>query len=299
MITFKYCARSLVATVLLGAITVSSFSSAAAENKTINLGQVSLSFYAVTGGIVQHVLEKEGYKVNIVPGSHGQIYPKVGTGEVDILAASWLPSAHAGLYAKVEDSTFQLTKLYDNAKLFWVVPGYVPKSELATVEDLKKPEVKVKLDTNIVSLPESTGLTTNGRKVLTAYGLNHAGYSMEAAPPSKWISTFKSAVAEKKWVVFPLWQPQWINAVYDVRILEEPKGIYGEDNAYLIAHTSLKSKLSARALKHLANIKLSVAAVTEMDRLVNVEKMAPREASERWIAANKELVANWKPSMTN
>jgi glycine betaine/proline transport system substrate-binding protein len=64
-----------------------------ASAETIKLGQVSLSFYAVTGGIVQHILEKEGYAVEVIEGSHADIYPKVGSGEVDILAASWLPSA--------------------------------------------------------------------------------------------------------------------------------------------------------------------------------------------------------------
>ena len=34
--------------------------------ETIKLGQVSLSFYAVTGGVVQHVLEKEGYTVELI-----------------------------------------------------------------------------------------------------------------------------------------------------------------------------------------------------------------------------------------
>ena len=92
-----------------------------ATAETIKLGQVSLSFYAVTGGIVQHILEKEGYTVEVIEGSHADIYPKVGSGEVDILAASWLPSAHAVLYRKVETSTFKLAKLYDDARLYWAV----------------------------------------------------------------------------------------------------------------------------------------------------------------------------------
>lgn len=260
----------------------------------IRLGQVSLSFYAVTGGVVQHVLEKEGYTVEVIEGSHADIYPKVGTGEVDILAASWLPSAHAGLYKKVENTTFKLAKLYDDARLYWTVPFYVPSVQVSSVADLAKPEVRARMSGIIVSLPESTGLTTVGREVLKAYGLDAAGYQLKAAPPAEWIGTFKQAYEAKEWIVFPLWQPQWMNAVYDLRILEEPKGIYGKDSAFLIAHQGLKSKLSERALKHLANIRLSVPAITEMDRLMNVEKLSPREAAERWIADNPDVVMGWK-----
>ena len=262
---------------------------------TITLGQVSLSFYAVTGGVVQHVLEEEGYEVEVIPGSHAEIYPKVGTGEVDILAASWLPSAHAGLYEKVQGSTFKLAKLYDDARLYWTVPSYVPADQISSVADLVKPEVKAKLPAAIVSLPESTGLTTVGRKVMSAYGLDAAGYELKAAMPAEWIGTFKQAYEAREWIVFPLWQPQWINAVYDLRVLNEPKGIYGVDSAFLIAHQGLKAKLSERALRHLGNIRLSVAAITEMDRLMNVEKLSALDAAERWIADNPDIVASWKP----
>jgi glycine betaine/proline transport system substrate-binding protein len=277
------------------AAVLAAFAAGPAAAEPIKLGQVSLSFYAVTGGIVQHVLEKEGYTVEVIEGSHADIYPKVGTGDVDILAASWLPSAHAGLYKKVENTTFKLAKLYDDARLYWTVPFYVPAAQVSSVADLAKPEVRTRMANTIVSLPESTGLTTVGREVLKAYGLDAAGYRLKAAPPAEWIGTFRQAYEAGEWIVFPLWQPQWINAVYDVRVLDEPKGIYGKDSAFLVAHQGLKSKLSDRALKHLGNIRLSVPAITEMDRLMNVERLSPREAAERWIADNPDIVAGWKP----
>ena len=77
--------------------------SASAEDRTVRLGQVNLSFYAVVGGIVHEMLEQDGYKVEVTAGSHGDIFPKLGAGEVDILAAAWLPDAP--LNAKVKDVT--------------------------------------------------------------------------------------------------------------------------------------------------------------------------------------------------
>jgi len=264
--------------------------------ESIKLGQVSLSFYAVTGGIVQHVLEKEGYTVEVIEGSHADIYPKVGSGEVDILAASWLPNAHAVLYKKVETSTFKLAKLYDDARLYWTVPAYVPAQEVSSIEDLLKPAVKSRMPSTVVSLPESTGLTILGLEVLKSYGLDAAGYQLQAAPPGTWIGTFKTAYEAGNWVVFPLWQPQWINSVYELRVLEDPKRIFGTDSAYLIANQQLKSKLSPRTLAYLSNIRLSIAAITEMDKSMNVEKISARQAAERWISANPQQVDGWRPN---
>lgn len=264
------------------------------SKQTIVLGQVGLSFYAVVGGIVQEVLEQEGYGVTVVQGSHAEIFPKLGAGEVDILAAAWLPNGHASLYAPVKDVAFQIAPLYDDARFFWVVPSYVPESDVASIADLAKPEVKARMPKRIVSLPEATGLTEGARRVMKAYGLGDAGYELIAAPPAEWLSTFKDAVAAERWVVFPLWQPQWVNAAYDVRRLAEPKNAYGDpDTAFLIGHNQLRDKLAPETLKVLTGIRVSVAAVTEMDRLVNVEGKSPRDAARIWMAANPDLVTRW------
>ncbi len=164
----------------IGVISAAALSpSANAQDRTIRVGEVNLSFYAVVGAIVQEVLEQDGYKVEVTAGSHGDSFPKLGAGEVDILAAAWLPDGHALLYAKVKDVTF-------------IIGG-----------------------------------------------------------------------------------------------LEEPKGIYGKgDTAVLLGHEKLKGKLAPETLERLANIKLSVDAVTEMDLWVNVDGLTPRDAAKRWLAAN-------------
>ena len=260
---------------------------AAAEERTIRLGQVGLSFYAVVGGIVQEVLERDGYKVEVTSGSHGDIFPQLGAGEVDILAAAWLPDGHAPLYAQVKDATFVVGDLYGDARLYWAVPDYMPADLVRSIDDLKKPEVAARMDKKIRGIGATSGLMVGAAKIREAYGLDAAGYEVVPGEAKDWIDNFKRAVAEQRWLVMPLWQPQWINAAYKVRVLDEPKGIYGKgDTAVLLGHNTLKSKVSPETLKRLANIKLSVAAVTQMDLWVNVDGLTPREAARKWLAAN-------------
>ena len=178
--------------------------------------------------------------------------------------------------------------------LFWVVPSYVPEDAVSSIADLTKPDVRSQFPSQIVSLPEETGLTVSGRRVVDAYNLDDSGYELTAAEPSEWLGTFEDATESQDWVVFPLWQPQWVNAAYDIRRLEDPLNAYGEpDTAYLLGYNDLKDKISPDALSRLSNIRLSIEAVTEMDRLVNVEDLTPYEAARAWIDSNQETVEAW------
>jgi glycine betaine/proline transport system substrate-binding protein len=277
--------RSGLAAIALAAVMFAG--PASSEDRTIRLGQVGLSFYAVVGAIVQEVLEQDGYKVEVTSGSHGDIFPKLGAGEVDILAAAWLPDGHAPLYAKVKDATFIAGELYDDARLYWAVPDYVPADLVRSVDDLKKPEVAARMDKRIRGIGATSGLMVGAERMREAYGLDAAGYEVVPGEAKDWIDNFKQAVGEQRWLVMPLWQPQWINAAYKVRVLEEPKGIYGKgDTAVLLGHATLKGKLTPQTLKRLGSIRLSVDAVTQMDLWVNVDGLTPRDAARKWLAAN-------------
>ncbi|MCW5626051.1 MAG: hypothetical protein KIT73_15165, partial [Burkholderiales bacterium] len=210
---------------LLGLVALLPLPAGSAES--ITLGQVDLSFYAVTGGVVQEVLERSGQPFVVTQGSHGDIYPKLGSGEVDILAASWLPSAHSALYEKVKDRTFLITELYTDARLFLAVPDYAP-ADIRSVADLARPEIAAQVEKRIVGIGPSSGLMVGAAKMMDSYGLKAAGYELVPGPAADWIANFRRAYDDRKILVMPLWQPQWLNASYRIRVLEDPQNVFGD-----------------------------------------------------------------------
>ena len=261
----------------------------------VTLGQVSLSFYAVTGEVVRTVLEENGHSVTTVDGSHADICPRLGTGEVDILAASWLPNGHADLFAEVEASVERLTPLYEDARFFWVVPAHVPEAEVATIADLARPEVAERMPAAIPTLAPSTGLTIGAERMMGEYDLGSAGYELVPGAAADWSEALTAAAEDGTWAVLPVWQPQWINAAYDLRRLDDPRGVYGaDDTAWLVAHEGLADLLDETTLAHLRRIRLPVVAVTEMDRLVNAAGLSSAQAAVRWMADNPDAVAAWR-----
>lgn len=263
----------------------------------VRLGQVHLSFYAVTGEVVRAVLEENGHSVETIEGSHAEIYPRLGAGKVDLLAASWLPNGHADLFATVEESVEQLTPLYDAARFYWVVPSHVPEDQVSEIADLTDAAVAERMADTIFTLAPSTGLTIGAERMIKTYHLADAGYELVPGSAENWVNALRTAVENEEWIVLPLWQPQWLNAAFDLRRLDDPRQVYGEDDtAWLIAHEGLADLLDARTRAHLSNIRLPVEAVTEMDRSVNVEGLSPRAAARQWMAENADAVAAWHPS---
>ncbi len=75
-----------------------------AQSRHVSLGHVGLSFYEVAASVIQIVLERLGYNVSVQKGSHAEIYPLLGKGEVELFVAAWLPNAHAPYWEQYKDS---------------------------------------------------------------------------------------------------------------------------------------------------------------------------------------------------
>lgn len=278
---------------LLAALLMFGFA-AHAQARFVALGHVDLSFYEVTANVVQLILERLGYSVGVQKGSHDQIYPLLGQGEVDLFVAAWLPNAHSSYWEQYKDSTTRVTLLYDDARLFWSVPEYIPASAVRSVADLRRPEVAAKMQKEIRGPGADSGLMIGSRNVFVEYGLEESGYRLVAGKPADWIASFNDNIASQRWFVMPLWQPQYLNKTHRLRILKEPKELLGgADRAYLVAHKDFRGKVDKHTWGVLQRMSLSVAAVTEMDYLVNVKKVSPRDAARAWIGAHPDTVTYW------
>jgi glycine betaine/proline transport system substrate-binding protein len=264
------------------------------RSDVVTIGHPSLTFYEVTANLVQFMFERMGWSGSLRTGSHSQIFPMLSDGSVDVFVAAWLPDAHAVYWNEHKENLVQITTLYEDAKLYWAVPAYVPASEVKSVADLAKPEVAARMVKTIRGTLPDSGLMIGSKKIFEQYGLAGAGYELVTGPATDWIANFDERIAAKDWFVMPLWQPQYLNRAHRMRVLDEPRKLLGGPNrAVLVASKNLWGRLNKKQRDILSRVELSVRAVTEMDYWVNVEKMSPRDAARRWIGTNPDTVTFW------
>jgi glycine betaine/proline transport system substrate-binding protein len=283
----------LIAACLGGLLLAASAPRASAQGP-VRLGQIGLSFYAVTAGVVQDVLERLGHGVEVTQGSHAQIFPRLGAGEVDLLVAAWLPHGHAVYWEQYGPQAEPLAVLYEGARFEWMVPTYVPQSAVSSVADLRNPQVQARMDKVIQGTGRDSGNMMLSAEVMQAYALEEAGYRLQPGSLAQFHGAYDRNVAAQRWFVMPLWWPHYINRVGNMRPIAEPKGLLGpSSNGTLVAGRQWVERAPARTLQVLRRMHLGLDAVAHMDYLVNVEKQSPREAARAWMEQNAGVVEGW------
>lgn len=284
--------RRLIAAIL--AATIMNAGVTRADDNTVVMGQINISFYAVTAAVVQEVLERLGHSVEVRTGSHGEMFPVLGRGEIDILVAAWLPSAHAVYWEQYGKDSVQLGTLYRDARLYWSVPPYVPSSQVSSVADLKKADVAQRMVKLIRGTAPDSGLVIGSRKIMENYQLDREGYELVPGKRDAWIAHLEENLVARRWFVMPFFRPNYLNLIADMRMLEEPLNLLGEaSDGALVAHSNFVARAPRRTAQVLARVYLGLDAVAQMDRMVNVDKMSARDAARAWMETNPSTVDAW------
>ena len=248
------------------------------------LGRIDESFHQVAAAVVEEVLLRLGHTVEVREGPHPQMYPLLERGELQLFADSWLPGGHGVYWEQICDQVVEVTPLFDGARFFWAVPGYVPADEVAALPDLARPDVTRRMATLVVQgTTPGAGLTMRSQQLVRDYRLDAAGWSHVIGDLQAIIRTIDERIAAGDWFVTPLWQPQYLNEVHDLRPLEDPREVFPPpDRASLVAHRDV-----------LRRIRFTVADVNVMDRAVNLDGRDPLAAARAWMDHHPDTVRAW------
>ena len=118
----------------------------------------------------------------------------------------------------------------------------------------------------IQGINPGAGISRFSQAIVTEYGLGAAGYEFRTGSEADCFNRFEAAVREKRWVVVPLWHPQYLHNRYRVRALDEPEGLLGGvDKATLIVRRDAESLIGSDALTELAGLHLGNAKISALD----------------------------------
>ncbi len=250
----------------------------------VTIGYVQWDSEIASTNVMKKVLEDLGYNVTITAVDAAAMRLGVQNGDFDGIVAAWLPNTHGDYFANVENDVENLGPNLNGAKVGLVVPQYVT---IDSIEELN--DVKARFNGVITGIEPGAGVMRATEEVISEYGLD---FSLESSSSAGMAAALQKAVSNEEWIAVTGWTPHWKFAEWDLKYLEDPKGIYGgEEHIATIVRKGLAED-NPEVYSVLDKFQWE-ASDMEKVMLDIKDGMEPAEAAAKWVEENQDKVNQW------
>lgn len=254
-----------------------------AKNKDVNLAYVEWDTEIASTNVVGQVLEDLGYDVTLTPLDNGIMWEAISNGEVDGMVSAWLPQTHAPQVEKYKDHLDDLGENLTGAKIGLVVPSYM---DVNSIDDLT--DEAGKTITGIEPGANMTAATENAYKEYP----NLEGWTVLTSSAGAMTAALKQALEKNEEIIVTGWSPHWKFNAFDLKYLDDPKGIYGaEEYIGTFARKGFKED-NPEAYSVLDNFHWTAEDIESVMYDI-MEGTTPKDAAKKWINENEDKVAEW------
>lgn len=262
-------------------------SDAAEAPPPIDLAYVALTDAHATAHVVEQLIERElGREVELHAVPPSTMWQSVAEGEYDALLAARLPDAHRRYLERYADRVDDLGPSLKGVRTGLVVPAHV---ELDTIADLRY--ASDRLDGRIVGINPDSPLMDDARRAIDAYSLT----TLELEPGSDALMTarLEEAIEAREPIVVTGWTPHWMFAEWDLKYLDDPRGVFGSEQAiHTVARRGLVDDMpEVHAL--LDRFEWKAEDVQQVMRWNHAQEAEPDATARRWLDENPEKVRAW------
>jgi glycine betaine/proline transport system substrate-binding protein len=292
----------------------------ASAGRTASCGTVTLNEQAWAGStantyVAKYVLEHNlGCKVKITKITEIPVYQAMADGKVDAILEDWQHVDQYKQYVTKQKSVVLVGPNGVTGLIGWFIPRYLLKQhpEFATWKGLKGKE-------SIFKSPESgsQGMFLGGdpsyvqkdTELIKALKLNfkHVVVGAEPAQVARWSQLYK----QKKPAIFYWYDPQYLNAQYDLVQVKLPKRFAGckddekaggDPKQYACAYPSyILEKLFSKkfatsgspAVAFLKKWKWTNADQNAVAKMIAGDHVNPDKAAAKWVKAHAATVKQW------
>lgn len=263
------------------------FAPAKAEAKgRVTLTYVEWDCAVASTYVVQAMLqEKLGYNVEVLPVSGAAMWQALATGDADAMVTAWLPVTHANYLEQVKGQVEELSVVARGAKIGLVVPEYVT---ISSITEMNANADKFK--GRIVGIDPGAGIMGLTEEVIDEYGLTN--FELVEGSGATMAAALQDAVRNDEWIAVTGWSPHWKFGRWDLKYLEDPKGIYGDEEYIGTIVRKGLDKDMPEVYNFLENFSWTQNQMAQV-MVWNQEGSDPYDSAKRFIEENPELVNEW------
>lgn len=271
---------------LLAVVLAGPWATAGASGPDVRIGWTAWADAEVVSKMAVIVLSQMGLDVELTLADVDAQYRGLAEGNLDVMLMSWQPQTHARYLRKYDGRLEDLGVLYDGADLGLAVPAYVDDS-IQSVGDLA--DHRDRFDQAIQGIEPTAGLMALTEEAMDAYGLG--GYSLKEATGPAMAQRLERAIDKGEPIVVTAWRPHWKWAAFDLRYLEDPKGVYDSQESI---HAVAREGFAEDQPKVAAFIERMEFSLDELEALMaEARERGHRTAIRDWLAEHEDRVRGW------
>ncbi len=277
----------LVLCLLLGMLFVSGCSQEETADEPVRIVYVDWASERASSNLLKAVIEDRLHReCQLLDVSLNAMWQALAAGDQDASVAAWLPSLQAEFLNEHQDQVQKLGLNLEGTRIGLVVPEYV---DIESIEELQ--EHQDKFESRIVGIEPGAGVMAKTEQAIAEYGLRQLDLVSGSGPTMA--RALEQAIAEERWIVVTGWTPHWKFAKWDLKYLQDPENVYGEDE-YIgtVVRQGLQDDMP-EVYEFLKNFQWQPEDMEQVMYWTREEGTDYLQAARRWIQENEETVDSW------
>jgi len=234
------------------------------------------------------LLDEKGIDVTLKEVSKPLLFGGLAEGDIDASLEFWLPSDNSYL-TPYQDSIVLHGTWYDDALDALVVPTYV--EDVNTIADLEThaEAFDYQGEPTIFGIEPGSAIYEETETTIDTYALS---FRQLSSSETAMLAQLEEAYRRKEPIVMTLWQPHWVFAKYDLKILDDPENTLVSGQQVKWFARKGFPELHPEVAKMLDAWHMTPGQLSALMLLIE-SSGDPDKGAAKWIADNRDLVDGW------
>jgi glycine betaine/proline transport system substrate-binding protein len=270
---------------------------AAADDK-LTFGYVDWPGVTVKTTVAAKILEALGYETEKKALAVPVVFKGLSNQDLDVFLGAWLPTMKSIADKYFEENEIMELAVNLNQTIYTLaVPEYAWEAGVKSHADLHK--FADKFDKKIIGIEPGNDGNQIVLDMIENDIYNLGGWDLVEGSTEAMMIAVGSAFKRDEWICWLGWSPHWMNLTYDIKYLEDPKGMWGTEPEVV---KTLAWAGFDQAHPNLAKFFTQLHVTPEIQGYwidqYSRQKKDPDAVAEQWIKDNLGIVDQWVYGVT-
>jgi glycine betaine/proline transport system substrate-binding protein len=267
---------------------------------SVRLADIGWTDTTATTALFSHLVRELGYQPAITVLSLPVTFAALKNRDLDIFLGNWMPAQGADRKPYIDDHSIDVIGAnLEGAKYTLAVPDYTWEAGLRDFADIAR--FAAPLKRTVYGIESGNDGNRHVLKMIDENRFELGGFKLVESSEQGMLAEVERAVRFREPIVFLAWAPHPMNRRFSLKYLTGGDDTFGPNFGGAAIYTNTRAGYSAACPnigRLLANFKLTVDGLSELEARILDQHEAPDAAAAAWIGAHADLVAPWLEGVT-